>query len=63
TADAFELRDKAFHEAVRQAFLDIAHKEPDRCVLLDASRTAQEVCEHAWQEIEARLGVNQEASA
>ena len=61
TADAFELRDKAFHEAVRQAFIDVARGEPERCVLLDASRAPEEVSERAWHEIESRLGVSQEA--
>ena len=61
TADAFELRDTAFHEAVRQAFIDVARSEPERCVLLDASRAPEEVSERAWHEIESRLGVSQEA--
>ena len=54
-ADAFELRDKGFHEAVRQAFIDVARSEPQRCVLLDASRSAEDVAGIAWNEIEARL--------
>ncbi|MEZ6000651.1 dTMP kinase [Hyphomonas sp.] len=54
-ADAFELRDKAFHEAVRQAFVDVARGDPDRCVLLDASRSAKEVSAQAWKAIENRL--------
>lgn len=32
----YEMRDTAFHEAVRQAFLDIARREPDRCTVIDA---------------------------
>jgi len=56
SADAFELRDKTFHEAVRQAFIDVAHSEPARCALIDASRTAEAVAEAAWREIEQRLG-------
>ena len=54
-ADTFELRDKAFHEDVRQAFIDVARSEPERCVLLDASREADEVAQNAWHEIENRL--------
>lgn len=57
TSDAFELRDKTFHDAVRQAFIDIARTEPDRCVLIDASRKPEEVAENAWLLIEERLGV------
>jgi dTMP kinase len=55
-ADAFELRDKTFHEAVRQAFIDVARSEPARCALIDASRTAEDVAEAAWRQIEQRLG-------
>jgi len=58
SADSFELRDKAFHEAVRQAFIDVAHSEPARCALIDASRTAEDVAGAAWREIEERLGVS-----
>ncbi len=32
----YEMRDTAFHEMVRQAFLDIARREPDRCTVIDA---------------------------
>lgn len=32
----YEVRNTAFHEAVRQAFLDIARREPDRCTVIDA---------------------------
>ena len=56
SADAFELRDKTFHEAVRRAFIDVAHSEPTRCALIDASRTAEDVAEAAWRQIEQRLG-------
>lgn len=57
--DAFEQRNTSFHEAVRQAFIDVARSEPERCVLLDASRTADEVATSAWQHIEARFIVDQ----
>lgn len=54
--DSFEARDKAFHEAVRQAFIDVACSEPQRCILLDASRPAEAVAEAAWKHITERLG-------
>lgn len=53
-ADVFEKRDTAFHESVRQAFAMIAHSDPSRCRLVDASRTAPEVAEAAWSHV-ARL--------
>lgn len=36
TESRYEMRDTAFHEEVRQAFLDIARREPDRCTVIDA---------------------------
>lgn len=54
-ADAFEGRPDDFHHAVRLAFAQIAREEPKRCRLIDASRSAEEVAERAWREIEAAL--------
>lgn len=56
TKDAFEVRNKSFHDAVRQAFISIARAEPQRCVLLDASRPAEEVADLAWTKVSERLG-------
>ena len=36
--DAFEMRDLAFHQRLRQAYRDIALTEPARVVLVDAAR-------------------------
>ncbi len=33
----------AFHQRVRQGFLDVAHAEPERIVLIDATRSTEEV--------------------
>ncbi len=33
----FERKDRAFHEKLRQGFLDIARREPRRCVVIDAA--------------------------
>ena len=49
--DSFEKRGRAFHDAVRQAFIDIARSEPQRCVLLDASRSPETVADSAWAHI------------
>ena len=45
----------AFHEAVRQGFLTEVALEPDRWVVLDASRQASEVAIDALAEVEKRL--------
>lgn len=52
--DVFEQRDLAFHQAVRHAFAEIARVEPDRCRLVDASRSPQDVAEASWSHV-ARL--------
>ena len=33
----FEKFDRDFHEKLRQAFLDIAKRNPDRCAVIDAA--------------------------
>ncbi len=44
--DSFEARDLAYHQRLRQAFLDIAAQEPDRCQVIDASLEVAAVSEH-----------------
>ena len=53
--DRFERDDLAVHEARRQAFLAIAAAEPDRCVIIDASRTEDSTAEAIWKAVSARL--------
>ncbi len=43
TADHFEAESVAFHERVREGFLAIAHAEPQRVHLLDATRPKEQV--------------------
>lgn len=43
TADRFEKETIATHEARRQAFLAIAASEPQRCKVIDADRTVDEI--------------------
>ncbi len=52
--DAFENRPIAYHRKVREAFLSIARKWPDRCIVLDALKTPERLLEEAWAAIEAR---------
>lgn len=64
-ADRYEKEDVAAHELRREAFLDIARREPDRCRVVDASGSADEVAEKVWevvQEIVARAGIDPSAS-
>jgi dTMP kinase len=53
--DRFESKGPSFHEIIRRTFLDIAASEPGRCVVIDASRTEDEVAAAIWFALEARL--------
>lgn len=53
--DRFESMDLDFHRALRQAFLDIAAGEPERCVVLDAMEPASAVGESVWEVVVERL--------
>ncbi|ABI77617.1 thymidylate kinase [Hyphomonas neptunium ATCC 15444] len=53
--DTFERRPKAFHEAVRAAFQDIARSEPARCRLIDTDVTPDQVLDAAWKQVATLL--------
>jgi len=53
----FEQFDRDFHERLRQAFLDIAKRSPDRCVVIDASAGEDEVAEAIWAALARRFGL------
>jgi len=55
--DRFEGFDTAFHEKLRQAFTDIARRNGDRCFLLDASGSEDEVAELIWQTVAKRFSL------
>jgi dTMP kinase len=54
--DRFESEGRAFHARLRQAYLDLARAEPDRCVVLDATLPPDRLADAAMALIEARLG-------
>jgi dTMP kinase len=56
-ATRFERFDADFHARLRQAFLDIAAREPERCMVLDAGKAPEVVATAARTAIENRLGV------
>jgi dTMP kinase len=53
----FESKGREFHERVRQGFLNIARREPARCVVVDANRDAAAVDAAILAVIRERLGV------
>ncbi|MHB8884328.1 MAG: dTMP kinase [Methylovirgula sp.] len=54
-SDRFESEGIGFHESLRQAYLEIAAAEPDRCVVVDATQSEDEVAQAIWDVIMSRL--------
>ena len=54
-ADRFEGEQPQFHDRLRDAFRTLALSEPDRCVLIDASKPRAEVAEQIWKVANERL--------
>lgn len=61
--DRFELEDLAFHQKVREGFLDIARKDSERFVIINATASVDEgnrmIAEHAHRAID-EMGVRTE---
>lgn len=53
----YERMDMAFHERLRQGFLEIARREPGRCAVIDASQPADSVTEAIAAAVRSRLSV------
>ncbi|HEX5379436.1 MAG TPA: dTMP kinase [Phenylobacterium sp.] len=54
----FESKGAAFHARLRQAFLEIAAAEPQRCAVIEANGTPDEVAARVLETVRARLGVH-----
>ena len=57
-ADRFETESQAFHEKLRNGFFALASSEPDRCVLIDATLSKEEVGERIWRAVVNKLNPN-----
>ena len=53
--DRFEAEDVRFHQALREAYRQIAASEPQRCVLIDASTDPGTVAANIWTALRGRL--------
>ncbi|HEV7959737.1 MAG TPA: dTMP kinase [Rhizomicrobium sp.] len=53
----FENFDREFHQRLRQAFIEIAKRHPDRCALIDAGGTEDEVAAAIWAAVARRFGL------
>jgi dTMP kinase len=51
----FEKFGTDFHEKLRQSFLDIARRNPERCRVIDASGTEDQVAEAIWSAVGRRF--------
>ncbi|MEO8652108.1 MAG: dTMP kinase [Hyphomicrobiaceae bacterium] len=54
-ADPYESRDLAYHRELREGFRAIAEDEPDRCALIDADGTPDQVAARVWAAVAHRL--------
>ncbi|MGH6817475.1 MAG: dTMP kinase [Methylovirgula sp.] len=54
-SDRFEAESIAFHEALRKAYREIAAAEPQRCVIVDATRSEDDVAQAIWDAVAYRL--------
>jgi len=55
TETRFEEMDVEFHERMRKAFLDIARRNSERCVVIDAAQDADAVAEAVFSAVKTRL--------
>lgn len=53
----FENFDKEFHQKLRQAFLDIAARNTDRCVVIDAGQSEDQVAAAIWSATEQHFSL------
>lgn len=56
--DRFEADDITTQETRRQRFLDIAQVEAERCIVIDASGTPEEVSKYVRDAVKAKLGAD-----
>jgi dTMP kinase len=53
--DRFDSDELGLHERRRQAYLTLAARAPDRCLVVDASRSEDEVADDVWRAVSSRL--------
>ena len=56
--DRYERMGDAFHDRLRQGFLEIARDNPERCVVVDAGRDMDGVSAQVFSAVSERLGVD-----
>lgn len=51
----FEAKDITFHEKIRQGFLTIAHQNPERCIVIDATHNADTIAGQILQAVKGAM--------
>ncbi len=51
----YDAATKQEHEVLRQGFLDIASREPQRCVVIDGSRNVEAVSKDVFEAVKSRI--------
>lgn len=51
----FESKGMAFHQRLRDGFLDVARRHPERCVVIDAAGEMEDVASRLWNVVERLL--------
>jgi dTMP kinase len=55
TSDRFEAEHMEYHKLLRQAYLDIAEQEPERCVVVDGTPSADAIAVRIWMLVSERF--------
>jgi len=55
--DRYERMGKAFHETLRQSFLEIARAAPQRCAIINAAQSEEQVAVQIWHTVTSRLPI------
>ena len=53
--DRFEQEEVAFHQRVRQGYLKLAASDPERWLVIDASKNKEEIAQIIWQRVRQLL--------
>lgn len=55
--DRFEIEEISFHNRVREGFLELASKETDRFIIIDATQSINEIAKEIYEKVKAKLKV------
>ena len=56
-SDRYDMMDVNYHKQIRDAFIDISKRDPDRCIVVDASGTQAHVANKIWQAVQNKFSL------